>query len=39
MFKKASELIKYTKNESAHAENEKAKSVLNSFCQLNNITL
>ena len=39
MYEKATEVIKQTKNNSVHIENEKAKQVLKSFCQLNSIKL
>lgn len=39
MYEKASEVIKYTKNNCVHIENEKSKQVLKSFCQLNAINL
>jgi len=39
MYERASELIKQTRNNCIHIENEKAKNVLNSFCQLNSISI
>ena len=39
MYEKATELIKQTRNNCVHIENEKAKNVLNSFCQLNSISI
>lgn len=39
MYFKASELVRQTRNNYVHIEIEKAKNVLKSFCQLNNIKL
>lgn len=39
MYSRAVEFIKLTKNNSVHIEIEKAKNVLKSYCQLNNIKL
>lgn len=39
MYSRALELIKITKNNAVHIEIEKAKNVLKSYCQLNNIKL
>lgn len=37
MFEKASELLKETKNNCVHIDIQKAKTVLKTFCQINNI--
>ena len=39
MYEKATNVVKQTRNNCVYMEIEKAKNVLNSFCQLNNISI